>query len=197
MNTGHLWQRREKPLVAAVFAVLFLSLLSDMVRAQTAVPTFECLGLYWKPDKAGSGEAKVRFRVQGDAAWREALPLWYAEQDKEFRGSLVNLRSGTPYDIELTAPSGEKASLIATTRSEQFPIGKTTYVPGGERDQPLRITEPGTPGAWHLVTPAPGTKAVIDVFNLHDCCVEVAADYVVVRGLELKNAQTHPAEPAL
>jgi len=158
---------------------------------QTAVPTFECIGLYWRLDAGASGEAKVRFRVQGDAEWREGYPLWYAEQDAEFRGSLVNLRSGTTYEIELTAPSGEKASLTAATRSEQFPIGKTTYLPGGQMDQPVRITESGTTDAWHLVTPTPGSKTVIDVFNLHDNCVEVSADYVIVRGLELKNAGRH------
>ncbi|MBM3837130.1 MAG: right-handed parallel beta-helix repeat-containing protein [Verrucomicrobia bacterium] len=43
----------------------------------------------------------------------------------------------------------------------------------------------------HLVTPAPGSKTVIDVFNLHDNCIEVTANYVVVRGLELKNAGQH------
>jgi len=184
-------QRREKTVAAMVFVVPLLSLLCDLTQAQTAAPTFECIGLYWKPDNTDGGEAKVRFRVQGDATWREALPLWYPERDQEFRGSLVNLRPGTTYDIELASPSGEKASLTAATRDEQFPVGKTTYLPGGERDQPVRITEPGTPDAWHLVTPTPGTKTVVDVFNLHDHCVEIAADYVIVRGLELKNAGRH------
>jgi len=159
--------------------------------AQTAVPTFECIGLYWKPGGTESGEAKVRFHAQGDSAWREAYPLWYAERDGEFRGSLVSLRPGTTYEIELTAPSGKQALLTAATRSEQLPIGKTTHLPGGEMDKPLRITESGTAEAWHLVTPAPGAKTVIDVFNLHDNCVEVAANYVIVRGLELRNAGQH------
>lgn len=156
-----------------------------------AVPTFECIGLYWKPDTATSGEAKVRFRVKGDTGWREGYPLWYAEQDGEFRGSLVGLRPGTVYEVELTTPSGEEASLTVTTRSERLPVGKITRLSGGELDEPVRITESGTADAWHLVTPTAGTKTVIDVFNLHDTCVEVAADYVIVRGLELKNAGRH------
>ena len=108
-----------------------------------------------RPDDAGGGEAKVRFRAQGDSAWREGYPLWYAELDGEFRGSLVGLRSGTTYEIELTAPSGKKASLTAATRSEQFPIGKTTHLPGGEMDKPAedhrvrhgRCLAPGDPDA--------------------------------------------------
>ena len=174
--------------VGVMLQIVFVIWGADVARAQTAVPTFECISLYWKPGDAGDGEAKVRFRVQGDSAWREGYPLWYAELDGEFRGSLVGLRSGTTYEIELTSPSGKKASLTSATRSEQFPIGKTTHLPGGEMDKPLKITESGTANAWHLVAPTPGTKTVIDVFNLHDNCVEVAADYVIIRGLELKNA---------
>ncbi len=187
--TGHDTRDRHAwcPLFCGLLAVL-VALWPDLMWAQTAVPTCECIGLYWKPDDAGSGEAKVRFRAQGDSVWREGYPLWYAELDGEFRGSLVGLRSGTTYEIELTAPSGKTASLTAATRSEQLPIGKTTHLPGGEMDKPVKITESGTADAWHLVTPTPGTKTVIDVFNLHDNCVEVTADYVIVRGLELRNA---------
>ncbi len=162
-----------------------------LASSPAAVPTFECVGLYWKPDAVTNGEANVRFRAQADTAWRKGYPLWYAEQDNEFRGSLVGLRPGITYEIELTHSSGEEASLTTTTRSEQLPIGKITRLPGGESDKPLRINEPGTADAWHLVTPEPGTKTIIDVFDLHDMCVEIAADYVIVRGLELKNAGRH------
>jgi hypothetical protein len=181
---------RGKSSVVVLLLIGLVALFSDLSRAQTAVSTFECISLYWKPGDAG-GEAKVRFRAQGDNTWREGYPLWYAERDGEYRGSLVYLHPGTTYEIELTSPSGKQASLTAATRSDQFPVGKTTYLPGGEMDKPVRITESGTADAWHLVAPTAGTKTVIDVFNLHDNCVEVAASYVIVRGLELKNAGQH------
>ena len=177
--------------VGAMLLVACVIFRPGVLRAQTAVATFECIGLYWTPGDDGGGEAQVRFRRKGDETWRQGYPLWYAEQDGEFRGSLVGLQAGTIYEIELTAPSGKKALLTAATRDERLPIGKTTHLPGGELDQPLRITESGTAEAWHLVTPTPGTKTTIDVFNLHDNCVEVAADYVIIRGLELKNAGQH------
>ncbi|MBN2437366.1 MAG: right-handed parallel beta-helix repeat-containing protein [Deltaproteobacteria bacterium] len=164
---------------------------SGLLRGQTAVSTFECLSLYWTPETPSDGEAKVRFRAEGEQVWRQGYPVWYDDMDGQFRGSLVNLRSGTTYEIELSAPSGQKAMLTAATRSEQFPIGKTTHLQGGSMDRPVRITESGAAEGWHLVTPSPGTKTVIDVFNLHDHCIEVAADYVIVRGLELKNAGQH------
>ncbi|MDI6451914.1 hypothetical protein QJ522_22840, partial [Sedimentisphaerales bacterium M17dextr] len=138
-----LWQRAGWR-VGAMLLVASVIFRPGVLRAQTAVATFECIGLYWTPSDDGGGEAQVRFRRKGADAWRQGYPLWYAEQDGEFRGSLVGLQPGTIYDIELTAPSGKKALLTAATRDERFPIGKTTHLPGGELDQPLRITESGT-----------------------------------------------------
>ncbi|MDZ4200410.1 MAG: right-handed parallel beta-helix repeat-containing protein [Kiritimatiellia bacterium] len=177
--------------VGVCAGALVLALRPGMLRAQTAVSTFECIGLYWAPDDTAGGDAQVRYRQPGEDVWRKGLPLWYAAMDGEYRGSLVGLQPGTTYEIELTLSSGSKASLTTSTRDERLPIGKTTHLPGGEMDQPLRITESGTADAWHLVTPTPGTKTTIDVFNLHDSCIEVTADYVIIRGLELKNAGRH------
>jgi hypothetical protein len=50
------------------------------------------------------------------------------------------------------------------------------------------IREGGIEKGWHLVTPAAGKKFVSDVFNLSDYSVIVEADYVILRGLELKSA---------
>jgi len=99
----------------------------------------------------------------------------------------VNLTPDTPYEIRLES-GGQRVDIQARTRSERFPVGKTTYLPGGETDQTVYVREGGTADAWHLVTPEPGTKLVSDVFNLSDHNVVVEADYVIVRGLELKNA---------
>jgi hypothetical protein len=154
-----------------------------------AVPTFECLGLYY-PSPTERGECKVTYRRDGEQFWRDALPLVYDPREQQYRGSLVNLTPDTAYLIRLTC-DGQTIEFTGRTRSDQFPIGKTTHLPAGELDKPLRITESGTPDAWHLVTPGPGSKTVIDAFNLHDNCIEIAADYVIVRGLELKNAAQH------
>lgn len=151
-----------------------------------AVPTFECLGLYLDvPTDLGSCE--VRYRPTAENDWKQALPLVYDERDKQYRGSLVGLQPDTAYAIRLEC-DGRTFTIEARTRSEPLPVGKTTFLPAGDLDTPVRITESGTADAWHLVTVPPGTRTVIDVFNLHDHCVEIAADYVMVRGLELKNA---------
>ena len=154
-----------------------------------AVGTFECLGLYHK--SAEVGECKVRFRAQGSNSWREGLPLWYDARMGEYRGSLVYLQPDTPYVVELMLGGKTVTVPGARTRSDKFPIGKTTMVKGGESYDPIVITESGTPDAYHLVTVTPGERASIDVANGADNTVTVEADYVIVRGLELKNARNH------
>src|SRR5437868_5532712 len=78
-----------------------------------AVPTFENISIYWKP-QGGSPqhEALVRYRIKGTKNWNEAQPLWFderipdsiggnTERSKEYWGSIVNLRSGTVYQVEV------------------------------------------------------------------------------------------------
>lgn len=184
---------RNTPLRAATLGfVAWISSLSlpmltaAEVQEAWAVPTFECLGVYWS-SVTDDGTCQVKYRPIDQSEWRDALPLVYDERDHEYRGSLVGLAPDTAYAIQLRRDE-HTVEFSGRTRNEQLPVGKVTQVPGGERDQPLRIAEPGTPDAWHLVTPAPGTKTVIDVFNLQEQCVEIAADYVILRGFELKNA---------
>ena len=154
-----------------------------------AEPTFECLGLYYDRAMAESG-CRVRYRSAGATEWREGYPLVYDPRERQYRGSLVGLKPNTPYDIRLEA-DGEHVDFQGRTLSEEFPIGKTTFLPGGSTDKTLYIGEGGTQKGWHLVTPAPGTKFISDVFNLSDYNVVVEVEYVILRGLELKNAGIH------
>jgi hypothetical protein len=144
--------------------------------------------LYY-PSAEEPGECKVQFRRAAEQAWREGLPLVYDAGERQYRGSLVNLAPDTEYQIRLNC-GGQSVELTGRTRSEHFPVGKTTHLPR-ELDKPVHITESGKPDAWHVITPAPGSKTVIDAFNLHDNCIEIAADYVIIRGLELRNAAQH------
>jgi hypothetical protein len=154
-----------------------------------AAPTFESLGLYW--DQAEGGDVcRVRYRRSGAADWREGYPLVYDARERQYRGSLVGLTPDTPYGIRLEA-GARRAEFQGRTRSEVFPAGHTTHPAAEDADRTIVIREGGTPGAWRLVTPAPGTRFTSDVFNLADYNVVVEADYVILRGLELKNAAIH------
>jgi len=48
----------------------------------------------------------------GAAEWREGYPLVYDQRERQYRGSLVNLKPDTPYEIRLEA-GGEQADLKA------------------------------------------------------------------------------------
>ncbi|MBM3852632.1 MAG: hypothetical protein FJ399_05710 [Verrucomicrobia bacterium] len=162
-----------------------------------AVPTFHCLGLYWSPPEGGPEKAVlVRFRAQGASAWREGLSMRYnpipgTDEDlTDYRGSLVDLAPGTTYEVQLTlAGTSTTARLTATTWSEDFPVGQTVRV--GSRDQPLEITESGSPGAYRLYD---GRGATIDVRHAHNACITIDAAYVIVRGFTLKGAG-RPSRP--
>ncbi len=154
-----------------------------------AVPTFECLGLYYSRPLAPD-PCRVHYRPAGASDWREGYPLVYDQRERQYRGSLVGLTPNTLYDVRLET-GGDRVEFQARTWSEDFPIGKTMLLPGGQTDQTLYIREGGSEQGWLLVTPAAGTKFVSDVFNLSEYNVVVEADYVILRGLELKNAGVH------
>lgn len=149
-----------------------------------AVPTFESIGLYWKPGRdPGREGCPVRFRARGERAWREGLALWFDARDGECRGSLVRLEPGTTYEIDL----GE-AKLRARTWNEKFPVGKKISLPRGVMQQPLVIDQGGTRDGYVLYEAHPdGTT--IDVGDGAPHTVVVSAPYVIVRGLTLKGAQ--------
>jgi len=153
-----------------------------------AVPTYECIGIYYRHDDAGG--CAVRYREAGADAWRAALGLVYDPRDKEYRRSLVNLKPDTAYEIELTRGGGAVV-LQSKTRGDRFPIGRITSLADGVSREPLVITESGTPEAYHLVQPASGAKTTLDMMNAEDSSVVIDADYVILRGVESRNAARH------
>ncbi|HUS05551.1 MAG TPA: right-handed parallel beta-helix repeat-containing protein [Bryobacteraceae bacterium] len=154
-----------------------------------AIPTFESVGLYYNRPLAAE-PCRLRYRVAATNEWREGYPLIYDARERQYRGSLVSLRPDTPYEIRLET-GGAAVSVHVRTLSETFPVGKTTFLPGGTADQTLHVSEGGNETGWRLVTPAAGAKYVSDVFNVSEHNVVIEADYVILRGLELKNAGVH------
>lgn len=174
--------------------MFFLLALLSVQHAQAepkawAEPTFESLGLYFNVSSAPAN-CRVQYKTVGEAEYREGHHMVYDPREKQCRGSLVLLKPDTAYDIRMSA-GAESTDLQARTRSESFPIGKTTLLNDAPADRTLRITEGGTAEAWHLVTPAPKTKWVSDVFNTTDYNIAIEADYVIIRGVELRNAAMH------
>lgn len=166
-----------------------------------AVPTFECVGLYWSPE-GGSTEntCLVRYRRVTEESWKDALPLWFddrasgdlpQEHQRQYRGSIVNLSPGTQYEVELSLEkTGTRGSLRVRTWSETFPVGQTVVV--HDANAPLIVNKSGSPNGYTLYTHSADSKsATIDVANGRTQCVEIRASHVILRGLTLKGAAQH------
>ena len=152
------------------------------------VPTYECAGVYWKIKEASS--CKIMYKSKSATEWKQGLDLVYDKRDGEYRGSIVGLNSNTIYEIELEAGDA-KATLNFITRNDNFPVGEITELPAGESDKLVHITESGTPEAYHLVTVPSGSKSVLNLKNVQNYGIEIDADYVIVRGIEIRNAAAH------
>jgi hypothetical protein len=170
------------------FVLLALNGWAAAADTPRAVATFESIGLYFS--HAEAGPARVQYRPAGETGWRDGYPLIHDPREREYRGSLVGLKPDTLYEISIQA-AGERVRLDAKTRSEIFTVGAVTHLPPGASGETLTIREGGAANAWRLFTPQAGGKWVNDVFNLADNNIVVAADYVILRGLELKGAAQH------
>ncbi|MBI2948824.1 MAG: right-handed parallel beta-helix repeat-containing protein [Verrucomicrobia bacterium] len=167
--------------------------------APFAIPTFHCVGLYWSPPGgAADRQVLVRYRRHGESEWKEGLPMRYNPIPKtdedltDYRGSIVHLAPATTYDVQLTlAGTTTTTNLAATTWSEAFPAGETIRVT--DRNEPLAITESGTPKAWRVYD---GRGATLDVRHQHDACITLNASYVIVRGFTLKGAGATNVPPS-
>ena len=155
-----------------------------------AIPTFECIGLYYTVDTGGPGGCDVHYRMSGSNDWSDAQDLWYDGRNNQFRGSIVGLKPNTRYEIRLNH-NGDEKILHVKTRNTEIPVGKKTFIDGGETDAELHIVESGSPDGWHLVTPADGEVTVINPENFKDHNIVIEADFVIVRGFELRNAAKH------
>ncbi|NIM93363.1 MAG: hypothetical protein GTO18_06595 [Anaerolineales bacterium] len=161
------------------------------------VSTFHSMGIYWDPAGGSeSVEAKVQFRVVGSPEWRDGLPLWFDKRDGEYRGSIVDLTSGTLYEIRLTLQGSRTVETFGfRTWSEHFPIAETIYLP--ERStETLIIDRAGTPEGYILYTHTPGSSATIDVEYNSSANIKVTgkAAHVIIRGLTLLGSTRHGIE---
>lgn len=164
-----------------------------------AVPTFESVGLYWKPATGAIDNiCHVEYRASGENDWHEAMPLWFdptqhagnPEHSSEYRGSLVHLKPGTTYEVKLRlAKDGTEKVLKTTTWNDKFPIAKTVTL-SADTPQPIIISEGGSKEKGYVVyTAPPGT--VLDGKGEADDNIVVNASYVILRGLTLKNAKVN------
>lgn len=185
--------KNRKYFTILVFIVFNLNLIPGQSASRNphnpyVVPTFECAGFYWKTPE--DGLCKIRYRETKSNSWKEGLDLVYDSRDTEYRGSIISLKPATEYEAELTTTTS-KSSVKFKTRNDLVPVGKITILPEGESDNPVVITESGTPQAYHLVTVPEKSKSVLNLKNVSENGIVIDADYVIVRGVEIRNAAVH------
>lgn len=169
-------------LVASVLLVLAAIKQKQMAAdAPTAVTTYQSISLYWSPPGGSTtNQCNVKYRQRGTTVWQDALPLWYdtrtvGGRSPEYRGSIVMLKPGTTYEIQLTLSTGTTTTFNATTWNEIYPISKTVTVPSGGA---YTITQGGTSTGYILYT----GPARINGGSAQNA-VTISASYVIVRGL--------------
>ena len=158
-----------------------------------AVCTFQCIGLYWTPDGGAEDKpCRVRYRPAGEQTWHEGFPLWFDQRIGEYRGSIVQLYSGTTYQLRLDlGRGGPSAELKVTTWRETFPIARTVEVED-VAGKTLTVDQSGTAQGYVLYTHRKGAvTATIDAADKVDQCVEIKAAYVILRGLTLRSPKMH------
>lgn len=131
----------------------------------TGIPTFESIGFYWSPTGGSTSRTcALEYRIAGDVPFKAGQPLWFDARNGEYRGSLVNLRPGTAYQVRLRlsgTPAAE-STLTVNTWSEHFPIGNTVTLPATSSAQlDLGAAQSGTAGGYTLYTVGPSGSAVI------------------------------------
>ncbi|HAU38819.1 MAG TPA: hypothetical protein DCX07_14025 [Phycisphaerales bacterium] len=166
----------------------------------TATPTFNSVGLAVDYDgNLPEGVAcEVHYRKQGTAEWKKGLDLILCPQDKQFRGSLLNVVSNTVYEVEcrLVRPADatgsplSQLSLTAQTWPEEVPVGQVKEVPENS-GAPLVIRDQGKADAWVVYRPAEGKTATINpgMTSAHAVVIEKAS-YVVLENVTVRGGQT-------
>jgi len=184
--------------VLAVIAALALPAGAEDRRGRgeggaVVVPTFHCMSVYWSPPGGGAKhKVLVKYRRAGGQRWRTGLPLRYhpidtAECKADYRGSIVNLRPGTTYEIALTLDgTGRRTECRGTTWSEEFPVGSVVKV--SDRATMLDVKKSGRPGAYVVYD---GRGCTIDTGNGEDVGIAVRASYVILRGFTIRNVKEH------
>ncbi len=156
------------------------------------------MSLYWpRPDGAFTNRCEVRYRKSGAGEWREGHELWWDAVHKFYAGAVVRLEAGTDYEFRLTLAGGATKLLAGRTWANEFPVARVVKLPPGTLTQTLVITNGGS-AAGYVVYEADAAGTTIDAdpgggdeADALDHCVVMDANFVILRGLTLRNAKVH------
>lgn len=180
--------KKAIPALIGLFGVFIFQL---KAQEPFAVPTFHCMSLYWNP-AGGLPEKKVlvSYKKTVDSQWLEGFPMRYnpiagtSLDEADYRGSVVNLVSGTSYDFKLQLEGLVEGKIITVaTRTENFPEADKVKV--AAQSVTYKITSGGNASAYKVFD---GQNNTIDVLHKSQNCIRISASYVIVRNFVLKGA---------
>lgn len=138
--------------------------------------TYEAVSIWL--DDPEPGEAQALYRVEGDARWTAALPLWFDASRGQHKGSLVHLEPGRRYEVRVIKGGVVRCGAIAT-KPDRTPEGRVVDL--GARGGNVDITTGGTADGYLIVEG--------DVIEGGDYGIHVDAPYVVLRGMTIRGAR--------
>ncbi|WFB37652.1 carbohydrate binding domain-containing protein [Kiritimatiellota bacterium B12222] len=128
------------------------------VETVEVVSTFSSAGveLQLAGDVGEEVGAKFRYREVGQEAWQQGLDPVYIAHLKQFRGSLLNLKESTAYEVGVLISDPEYKDGVALdekivtfkTWTSDVPVVKTVHLPAGISNEALTISEKGTAEGW-------------------------------------------------
>ena len=120
----------------------------------TFVPGFAGCSFYFPAET--NAPVSVTFREAGKGEFKPALEPSYNRREKLWRGSIVNLKEDTAYEVKISADGKTVASGKFLTLGKAPIVGKTIVLNEKNFNGTLKITGSGTPDAWIRYTCAPG-----------------------------------------
>ncbi len=157
------------------------------------VPGYEACSIELNHRRASdldSFRCEVSFRPEGTQMWIPALPPAYQPLEKSARGSLLNLKEDTPYQLRLTVDDAGKKEVIERnfrTLSSRVTVGRTIEL-GPGTELPLIIRDSGAPDGYVRYTAKPGF--VLDGGTAADDVIRLDhAEYVILDGLTIRGGR--------
>lgn len=176
-------------IIGIAFCLCFAGSQLGSIGSPTFVSTFESIGITcpFTGDDNFNSVCNVEYRVEGSTAWKKGHPLFTCRKKRQHRGSIVHLKSGTTYEIKLTATDKDGGTatktIVAKTWSETFPEGQKTVIT--KQTTGLTINTSGTASAYRVYEGPENGMGVIDCQKKGKDGITINASYVIIRRLKI------------
>ena len=174
---------------------------SDEVRAAAAKvaktgelkleSTYECISVAFGAGEELKNGVKLEYRAAGAKKWEAASPdPEFFRPGANYRGSILDLKEDTEYEVRVLAGGKEKATGKVRTWKTDVKVAKTVSVDVEGVKFPIRIDGKGKPDGWIRYVPKGGKEIENESWRT---TLEVkGAEYVILEGFRIKGGPGKP-----